>query len=77
MKMTVKEFKDFCCTSNIVLKDSYTGKVYTKIDNYLNRIVTGFYPCFDMMGSNGSYSPWCKLKIVAWIQHSFEEADEE
>lgn len=31
MKMTVKEFKDFCCTSNIVLKDSYTGRVYTKI----------------------------------------------
>lgn len=56
--MTVKEFKKFCCINDIVLKDSYTGRVYSKLDKYLDREVTGFYPRFDMMQSNDSYTPF-------------------
>lgn len=72
-KMTVREFKEFCCVSDIVLKDSFTGRVYTKIDNYLDREVRGFYPRFNLANSNDSYNPWCRLQIVAWISHDFTE----
>lgn len=70
--VTVREFKEFCCISNIVLKDSFTGRVYTKIENYLDKEVTGFYPRFDI-NSNDSYNPFCRLQIVAWIPHDFTE----
>ena len=69
--MTVKEFKKLCCVSDIVLKDSYNGRVYTKIDKYLDKEVTGFYPRFYDMNSNDSYNPFCKIQIVAWIPHDF------
>lgn len=71
--MTVKEFKKFCCINDIVLKDSYTGRVYSKLDKYLDREVTVFYPRFDMMQSNDSYTPFCRIQIVGWIPHNFEE----
>lgn len=77
MRMTVKEFKEFCCVSDIVLKDAFTGKVYTKIDNYSDRVVTGFYPRFDLMGSRDSYTPMSRIQIVAWIEHIFEEGKHE
>ena len=73
IKMTVREFREFCCISNIVLKDSYNGRVYTKLDNYLDKEIHGFYPRFDLMHTNDSYSPFAGLQIVAWIDHDFEE----
>lgn len=73
--MTVKEFIEFCCVRDIVLKDSYNGRVYTKIENYLHKEVIGFYPRFDLMGSNNSYSPMSRIQIVAWINHDFERSD--
>lgn len=73
IRMSVREFREFCCVSNIVLKDSFNGRVYTKLENYLDRTVTGFYPRFDLMRSNDSYSPLAYLQIVAWIDHDFEE----
>lgn len=75
--MTVKEFQEFCCVRNIVLKDSYNGKVYTRLDKYQDKQVTGFYPRFDMMRSNNSYSPMACLQIVAWIDHDFERENYE
>lgn len=77
VRMTVREFKEFCCVSNIVLKDSFNGRVYTKLENYLDRVVTGFYPRFDLMRSNDSYNPLAYLQIVAWINHNFEEDKDE
>lgn len=59
--MTVKDFKEFCCVRDIVLKDAYNGRVYTKIENYLDKQVTGFYPRFDLMRSNDSYNPISRL----------------
>lgn len=73
--MTVKDFKEFCCVRDIVLKDSYNGRVYSKIDNYLDKQVTGFYPRFDLMRSNDSYNPIAMIQIVAWINHDFERSD--
>ena len=73
--MTVKEFKEFCCVRDIILKDSYNGRVYTKIDNYLDKQVTGFYPRFDLMRSNDGYNPMSRIQIVAWIEHDFERSD--
>lgn len=73
--MTVKDFKEFCCVRDIVLKDSYNGRVYSKIDNYLDKQVTGFYPRFDLMRSNDSYNPIARIQIVAWIEHDFERSD--
>lgn len=75
--MTVKEFIEFCCVRDIVLKDSYNGRVYTKIENYLHKEVTGFYPRFDLMGPNNSYSPMSRIQIVAWINHDFERSEGE
>lgn len=73
--MTVREFKEYCCVSNIVLKDSYNGRVYTKLDSYLDKVVHGFYPRFDTMRSNDTYTPICQIQIVAWIDHDFTEED--
>lgn len=70
--MTVKEFKEFCCTDDIVLKDSYNGRTYTKIEKYLDKQVNGFYPRFDTMHSNDTYNPAARIQIVAWIPHDFE-----
>lgn len=75
--MTVKEFQEFCCIRNIVLKDSYNGQVYTRLDKYQDKQVTGFYPRFDMMRSNDSYSPFAYIQIVAWIDHDFERENHE
>lgn len=75
--MTVKEFQEFCCIRNIVLKDSYNGQVYTRLDKYQDKKVTGFYPRFDMMGSNDSYSPMAYVQIVAWIDRDFERENHE
>lgn len=71
--MTVKDFKKFCCIGDIVLKDSFNGRVYTKIDNYLEKEITGFYPRFDFMRTNDSYNPIARIQIVAWINHDFKE----
>ena len=71
-KMTVREFKEFCCTSNIVLKDSYNGRVYTKINDYLDKEVRGFYPKFEV-SKHSDYSPYCKIQIIAWIPHDFSK----
>lgn len=68
--MTVREFKEFCCTSDIVLKDNYNGRVFIRLDKYLDEEVTGFYPRFDLYDSN--YSPCVNLQIVAWIRHDFD-----
>ena len=70
--MTVKDFKELCCIGDIVLKDSFNGKVYTKIDNYLEKQIRGFYPRFDFMRTNDSYNPIVRIQIVAWIDHDFK-----
>lgn len=72
--MTVKEFKNFCRSQCILLRDSYTGRVYTKLDNYLDKEVTGFYPRFKLSGNDG-YAANSRIQIVAWIEHDFDEDD--
>lgn len=76
-EMTVREFNEMCCNKSLVLRDSYTGKVYTKIEKYLDKKVHGFYPRFYHLASNDTYNPWCGIQIVAWIRHDFTEDSKE
>ena len=41
--MTVREFRKFCNHKDIILKNSQTGLIYRKQDNYLERKITGVY----------------------------------
>jgi len=68
--MKVREFKEFCRNTDIVLRDDNNGRQYTKIDNYLDKEVTGFYTRFNV-DDYCAYAPWCGIQVVAWTQHDF------
>lgn len=74
--MKVKEFIGFCKVSEIVLRDRYTGQIYTCVEKYLDREVTGFYPRFSLSERDG-HEENCKIQIVALINHDFSVDSEE
>lgn len=74
--MKVKEFIGFCKVSEIVLRDRFTGKIYTCVEKYLDREVTGFYPRFSLSERDG-HEANCKIQIVALINHDFSVDSEE
>lgn len=74
--MKVKEFIGFCKVSEIVLRDRFTGKIYTCVEKYLDREVTGFYPRFSLSERDG-HETNCKIQIVALINHDFSADSEE
>ena len=74
--MKVSEFIGFCKVSEIVLRDRYTGQIYTCVEKYLDREVTGFYPRFSLSERDG-HEANCKIQIVALINHDFSVDSEE
>lgn len=73
--MIVKDFLEFSCISNIILKDPYTTRVYTKLKDYLDKEITGFYPRFDPCHSNDSYNPYMQIQILALLDHDKFDKD--
>lgn len=74
--MKVSEFIGLCKVSKIVLRDRFTGKIYTCVEKYLDREVTGFYPRFSLSERDG-HEANCKIQIVALINHDFSVDSEE
>lgn len=69
--MTVAEFKKFCCSERIVLRDSYNGVFYENIEEHMNRKVSGFYPRFYSIPNTGKYDSQCGIEVVAWIEYAW------